>query len=462
MPLWWPATCCLSPHRGGVGARRRWPVALLLAAAAVALFFRRSHPVAVVAVVAAGRGGGDAAPPLGFQRLGRAVVSLYAVAVVHTRRFALATLAAATAPLALLYFLLAVGPLDGRLPDTRRQHAGELPADYQHRGRHQHRPLQCHCHRNRHLGPAAARARAGDCRVGGPDRAARSVNERNRIAREMHDVVAHSLTVMISLSDGAAVVVRKDPDAPRRCSANCPGPAGRPWRTCGACSGVLRDDSAAGAGAAGAARGRRQPRQAAGGLPRRRTAAALLAHRAGPAGRRGVPADRVPDRAGVADERAALRPCPGPGGRGGCARRSTVTIDVVDDGRGSVDAGGSPRCRRRGIRRAVGTGQGLAGMLERARIYAGTVEAGRERGPAAGVCRPSCTGTATTKARAHESRGTDEYRTDPRPAGGRPAAAEDGLPADPGGRGRPRASWARRPTAPRRSARSGTSSPTSC
>ena len=28
----------------------------------------------------------------------------------------------------------------------------------------------------------------------------------------MHDVVAHSLTVMISLSDGAAVVVRKDPE----------------------------------------------------------------------------------------------------------------------------------------------------------------------------------------------------------------------------------------------------------
>ncbi|MDR8019714.1 sensor histidine kinase [Nesterenkonia aerolata] len=38
------------------------------------------------------------------------------------------------------------------------------------------------------------------------------IGERNRIAREMHDVVAHSLSVMISLADGARVVARRDPE----------------------------------------------------------------------------------------------------------------------------------------------------------------------------------------------------------------------------------------------------------
>ncbi|WP_147795784.1 sensor histidine kinase [Cellulomonas sp. Y8] len=36
--------------------------------------------------------------------------------------------------------------------------------------------------------------------------------EQTRIAREMHDVVAHGLTVMIALSDGARVAMRRSPD----------------------------------------------------------------------------------------------------------------------------------------------------------------------------------------------------------------------------------------------------------
>lgn len=39
-----------------------------------------------------------------------------------------------------------------------------------------------------------------------------ATEERNRIAREMHDVVAHSLTVMITLADGARFVAKKNPE----------------------------------------------------------------------------------------------------------------------------------------------------------------------------------------------------------------------------------------------------------
>ena len=73
-----------------------------------------------------------------------------------------------------------------------------------------------------------------------------SVTERNRIAREMHDVVAHSLTVMVTLSDGAAVVVHKDPER----AAGVLAELSRTGRTALAdmrrVLGVLRDDAAAG------------------------------------------------------------------------------------------------------------------------------------------------------------------------------------------------------------------------
>lgn len=36
--------------------------------------------------------------------------------------------------------------------------------------------------------------------------------ERTRIAREMHDVIAHSLTVIISMADGAAAKLEREPD----------------------------------------------------------------------------------------------------------------------------------------------------------------------------------------------------------------------------------------------------------
>ena len=43
-----------------------------------------------------------------------------------------------------------------------------------------------------------------------------AAEERARIAREMHDVVAHNLSVMIALADGAQLTAKRDPDAAER------------------------------------------------------------------------------------------------------------------------------------------------------------------------------------------------------------------------------------------------------
>ena len=342
-----------------------WPAAALLAAAAGALFLRRSDPVAVVAAVAAVEVAVTLLHPWGSNVAAGLWFSLYAVAVVRTRRFAIITLAAATAPLALVYFLLAVGPLDGRLPDT----AVSAPENFQliassaagisitlsnviatgigisvrQRREHEHE-IAAWAERSAQLG---------------------SARERNRIAREMHDVVAHSLTVMISLSDGAAVVVRRDPGR----AAEVLGELSRTGRTALAdmrrVLGVLRDDSAGYAP--------REPLVAGDNLAKLLEgfrAAGLPLHytHTGPS---------LPDDAAfqLTVYRIAQESLTNVLRYGRSLGRvevdivrdgSTVVIDVFDDGKCAMEAGAF-----------VGTGQGLAGMRERARIYAGSVEAGR-------------------------------------------------------------------------------------
>ena len=163
-------------------------------------------------------------------------------------------MAVATAPLALLYLLAAVGPMENSFVHD----AGGNPGDF-------------HLLTSIATGATIALSNVIATGIGISVRQRReheqeiaawaartaslaSVNERNRIAREMHDVVAHSLTVMISLSDGAAVVVRKSPDR----AGEVLGELSRTGRTALAdmrrVLGVLRDDAGAGAAAAAGVR----------------------------------------------------------------------------------------------------------------------------------------------------------------------------------------------------------------
>ncbi|GAB5078286.1 sensor histidine kinase [Arthrobacter sp. AD-310] len=353
----------------------KWFVTALLAAVAAGMFVRRSYPVPLVAFVAVVEVAVTLLHPWGSNASAGLWFSLYAVAVVHTRRFALATMAAATAPLALLYLLAAVGPMENSFV----QDPGVNPGDF-------------HLLTSIATGATIVLSNviATGIGIGVKQRreheqevaawAARtaqlaSVNERNRIAREMHDVVAHSLTVMVSLSDGAAVVVRKSPER----AAEVLGELSRTGRTALAdmrrVLGVLRDDAGTAAP--------RQPLAAGDSLAKLlegfRTAGLPLhyAH-SGPA----LPDDpafqltvyrivqesltnvlrygRSLSRVDVSIVRSG----------------STVTIEVHDDGAGVP---GHPAAEGGGVQAGAsyGTGQGLAGMAERARIYAGTVEAGR-------------------------------------------------------------------------------------
>jgi signal transduction histidine kinase len=352
-----------------------WLAAALLLAVAAALFFRRSQSVALAAFVAVMEVAVTLLHPWGSNVSAGLWFSLYAVAVVHTRRFALVTMAAATAPLALLYLLAAVSPMKNSFVHSDAGNPGDF-----------------HLLTSIAAGATIALSNVIATGIGISVRQRReheqeisawasrtaslaSVNERNRIAREMHDVVAHSLTVMISLSDGAAVVVRKSPDR----AAEVLGELSRTGRTALAdmrrVLGVLRDD-------AGTAP--RQPLASGDSLAKLlegfRTAGLPVHYsHTGPALPRDAAFQLTVYRIVQESLTNVLRYGRSLGRVDVSIVRagSVVTIEVLDDGAGVQGAADGGTGSGQPASGSTGSGQGLAGMAERARIYAGTVEAGR-------------------------------------------------------------------------------------
>lgn len=184
--------------------------------------------------------------------------------------------------------------------------------------------------------------------------------ERSRIAREMHDVVAHSITVMIALSDGANVALTRSPDAARTALVELSSTGRSALAEMRRVLGVLDDDGAPMAPQPGS-------HDLAALVERFRTAGL-------PVEARGL-GTVLPDEATlqlavhrvVAEALTnALRHAPGTPRVQLCLTRTdeAVLVEVLDDGpRGPVpDAGGA--------------GRGLIGMRERAAVYGGAVEAG--------------------------------------------------------------------------------------
>ena len=194
--------------------------------------------------------------------------------------------------------------------------------------------------------------------------------ERTRIARELHDIVSHSLSVVITLADAAAIVGRGDPDRGVEAMTEVSEVGRQALADMRAMLGVLRTDETSSALAP-------QPGIAElGGLVDRVRATGLSAEIAteGTAfplgGAAGLTVYRIVQEALTNTIRHAG------------ARHARVTLSyhdpevrvrVVDDGHGAQHPGSSPADR---------AGHGLDGMRERVALHGGVLRAGPD--PAGG------------------------------------------------------------------------------
>lgn len=189
--------------------------------------------------------------------------------------------------------------------------------------------------------------------------------ERARIAREMHDVVAHSLSVVVAQADGGRYAARADPAAAVRALETIAGTGRQALTDMRGLLGVLRQDDSA----------RRTPQPGSGDLAalvEEVRAGGLDVHLAETGERR-----MLPPSPGLAVYRITqealtnvLRHA-GPQARAQVAVRwlpGAVEVEVLDDGRGAGAPPGAPG------------GQGLVGMRERAELVGGAVDAGPRAG----------------------------------------------------------------------------------
>ncbi len=197
-----------------------------------------------------------------------------------------------------------------------------------------------------------------------------AAGERARIAREMHDVVAHSLSVVIAQADGGRYAAAADPAAAGNALETIAATGRQALADMRGLLGVLRDGSAADHAP--------QPDVAAvpGLVDDVRTTGLdvdLIVEgvpRPLPAGTE-LTAYRI-----VQESLTNVLKHAGPACRTWVRlhwREDALEVSVVDDGRGA------------GVPESDGRGQGIAGMRERARLRSGSLEAGPRHAGGFGV-----------------------------------------------------------------------------
>ncbi|MEU8197380.1 sensor histidine kinase [Microbispora amethystogenes] len=330
------------------------PVLLLLSAVLVVpLLWRRNHPREVFAVVSVVSFAqwllNIAVLPANLAVL----VAMYGVAARCTRRWALA--AGVVAEGGLLLAMLSWSPdpmrawpsasvfvvavwIGGMYANTRRRYVESLVERAER----------------------AERERDQQARIA-------AAAERARIARELHDVVAHNVSVMVVQADGAAYAIDSDPEQARRAMQAISGTGRQALAEMRRLVGVLRQDAGSPAeeyapqpGVAQLDELVKQVRDS--GLPTEFTVSGTP--RALPEGEQ-LAVYRIVQEAltnaikhGGPGTRARVEMTYGPG---------LIELRVSDDGRGAA----APR--------VVG-GHGLIGMRERAAMYGGSVEAAPRSG----------------------------------------------------------------------------------
>lgn len=185
--------------------------------------------------------------------------------------------------------------------------------------------------------------------------------ERARIARELHDVVAHNVSVMVVQADGASYALDSDPERARQALAAIAGTGRQALAEMRRLLGVLRKDS---------------QETGLAPLPGVEQLAELLDQ----ARAAGLPVDftvagtprPLPSGAGLAAYRIVqesltnTRKHAGPRASATVTlryREDALTLTITDDGRGAAAV-------------ADGPGHGLTGMRERIALYGGTLTAG--------------------------------------------------------------------------------------
>ena len=196
--------------------------------------------------------------------------------------------------------------------------------------------------------------------------------ERSRIAREMHDIVAHSLSVMIAQADGGRYAATADPEAATRTLGTISETGRAALADMRRLLGVLRDEPDDERGNGGTAE--RTPQPAAGDIT-------ALVEQVRASGMRvslvrmGV-ARTLPPGTGLTLYRICQEALTNILKHAGpdpsvtvvvTWERRSVKVEIDDDGRGaSADSDGA--------------GQGLLGMRERAAMFGGTVTSGPRPG----------------------------------------------------------------------------------